>query len=194
MLQPRGLPPRDAATSWPRTLGGSGGPGKGAPGGCHAAAAAAGPSGPAAPLRASPVGRGLAATRGPETEAEAEREGRAAGSGGVRGGCRCPSRSSTCRYGVAVSRQPGPLGLAALRRVSRPSHAGSRAPARPRPPGAPCGLLALRGKGAPLSWPWALARPSVGSVSLPLPFARSSAQLSILQHPWRPPPLRWPRV
>lgn len=184
MLQPRGPPPQGAATAWPRTPGGGGGPAEGAAGGRRAAA---GPSGAAAPLRASPVGRGLAATGGPETEAETEREGRAAGSGGVRAGCRCPSRSLTCRYGAAASRRPGPSGLAALRRVPRPSRAGSETPARPRPPGAPCGLLiALHGQGAALGWPWAFARPSVGSVSLLPPFARSNAPPSILRHPWRP--------
>lgn len=108
MLQPRGPPPQGAAASWPRTLGGGDGPAEGAPGGRRAAAAAAGLSGAAAPLRASPVGRGLAATRGPGTEAEAQRERRAAGSSGVRGGCRCPSRSLTCRYGRAVSRRAPP--------------------------------------------------------------------------------------
>lgn len=85
---------------------------------------------------------------------------------------------------------PAPRALprsAALRRSPRPSHAGSETLARPRPPGAQCGLLlALHGKGAAVGWPWALAHPSVASVSPPPPFLRSNAPPSILRHPRRP--------
>lgn len=131
-------------------------------------------------------------------------------------GCRCPSRSLTCRYGAAGGSCPWQRRLAGGRRgrarpPSRavPDSAAQPGPARPGPgpgPAAACGrcgaarpspsarrprLPRREGRRSrPALGPRLLARLPGPSVSLPPPFASSSAQPSVLRHPRRPPPLQ----